>query len=111
MLKTPRIGQNIPEREYLSLTAAPDVNIFLSGNMNIRNTKQLGAAVRARRKELKVTQKDVALTCCTGLRFIIDLEKGKPTCQIGKVLQVIQALGLDCQLTGAAGDGTKRSES
>lgn len=62
--------------------------------MNIDSTKQLGAAVRARRKELKVTQKDLAMTCGTGLRFIIDLEKGKPTCHIGKILQVLQALGL-----------------
>jgi hypothetical protein len=30
----------------------------------------------------------------TGLRLIIDLEKGKPTCQIGKALAVAQALGL-----------------
>jgi len=62
--------------------------------MITQSPKQLGAAIRARRKELKVTQKDLALTCGTGLRFIIDLEKGKPTCQIGKTLQVIHALGL-----------------
>ena len=47
-----------------------------------------------RRKQLKVTQKALAMTCGTGLRFIGDLEKGKPTCQIGKTLQVLQALGL-----------------
>ena len=28
-----------------------------------------------------------------GLRFIVDLEAGKPTAQIGKVLQVLDALG------------------
>ena len=62
--------------------------------MNISSTVQLGAAVRARRRQLKVTQKELAMTCGTGLRFIVDLEKGKPTCQIGKILQVLQALGL-----------------
>ena len=67
--------------------------------MNIKNPEQLGAAIRTRRRQLKVTQKDLAMTCGTGLRFIIDLEKGKPTCQIGKVLQVIQALGLKLQIT------------
>ncbi len=66
--------------------------------MNAKNPEQLGAAIRARRRQLNVTQKDLALTCGTGLRFIIDLEKGKPTCQIGKTLQVIQALGLTLDL-------------
>ncbi|TVR74132.1 MAG: transcriptional regulator [Spirochaetaceae bacterium] len=66
--------------------------------MQTKNSEQLGAAIRARRKELNVTQKDLAMTCGTGLRFIIDLEKGKPTCQIGKALGVLQALGLKIQL-------------
>ena len=68
--------------------------------MNTTNPEQLGAAIRARRRELKVTQKDLALTCGTGLRFISDLENGKPTCQIGKILQVLQALGLKLRITG-----------
>jgi y4mF family transcriptional regulator len=68
--------------------------------MNIQDTKQLGRAIRARRKQLKVTQKNLALTCGTGLRFIIELEKGKPTCQVGKVLQVLQALGLHVEIPG-----------
>ena len=68
--------------------------------MNTTNPEQLGAAIRARRRELKVTQKDLALTCGTGLRFISDLENGKPTCQIGKILQVLQALGLKLQIAG-----------
>jgi HTH-type transcriptional regulator/antitoxin HipB len=62
--------------------------------MMITSTKQLGTEVRARRKQLRVTQKELAMTCGTGLRFIVDLEKGKPTCQIGKILQVFQILGL-----------------
>ncbi|MBF0432895.1 MAG: helix-turn-helix transcriptional regulator [Fibrobacteria bacterium] len=69
--------------------------------MAIKNTEQLGVAIQARRKQLKVTQKDLAMTCGTGLRFIIELEKGKPTCQIGKILQVLQALGLKCQITNS----------
>jgi len=67
--------------------------------MNTKSPEQLGAAIRTRRRQLKVTQKDLAMTCGTGLRFIIDLEKGKPTCQIGKILQVLQALGLKLQIT------------
>ncbi len=52
---------------------------------------------------MKVTQKDLAMTCGTGLRFLIELERGKPTCQIGKVLQVLQALGLQLQLKSLSG--------
>ncbi|AKJ63495.1 helix-turn-helix transcriptional regulator [Kiritimatiella glycovorans] len=62
--------------------------------MKIENTEQLGAAVRRRRKRMGITQKDLAMVCGTGLRFIVDLEKGKPTCQTGKALQVLKALGM-----------------
>jgi y4mF family transcriptional regulator len=55
--------------------------------------QEIGQLVRESRKRLGVTQKDLALTSGTGLRFIIDLEKGKETCQIGKVLTVLQTLG------------------
>ena len=47
---------------------------------------QIGKLIRDTRKRLGVTQKDLALTSGTGLRFIIDLEKGKETCEIGKAL-------------------------
>ena len=55
----------------------------------------IGKTIRVTRKKMGVTQKDLALTSGTGLRFVIDLEKGKPTCQIGKVLTVLQTLGIE----------------
>ena len=58
-----------------------------------------GKEVRAARKRLKVTQPDLALASGVGIRFIVDLEKGKPTCQLGKVLAVLNTLGIDLQLT------------
>lgn len=72
--------------------------------MNITSTEQLGILIRTRRKELRVTQKDLAMTCGTGLRFIIDLEGGKPTCHIGKILQVLQALGIKLQADSSGSD-------
>jgi HTH-type transcriptional regulator / antitoxin HipB len=60
--------------------------------------KQIGAMVKAARKTMGVTQKELALTSGTGLRFIIDLEKGKPTCQFGKVLTVLQTAGIELNL-------------
>ena len=59
---------------------------------------KIGRMVRSTRKQLHVTQADLALTSGTGLRFISDLEKGKATCQIGKVLTVLQTLGIDTSL-------------
>jgi hypothetical protein len=48
---------------------------------------------------LGVTQKNLALTSGTGLRFVIELEKGKDTCEIGKALTVMQTLGIRVTLT------------
>jgi HTH-type transcriptional regulator / antitoxin HipB len=65
-------------------------------------TQAIGQIIRESRKRLGVTQKDLALTSGTGLRFVIDLEKGKETCQIGKVLTVLQTLGIKLALTPPA---------
>jgi y4mF family transcriptional regulator len=64
--------------------------------------QEIGQMVRESRKRLGVTQKDLALTSGTGLRFVIDLEKGKETCQIGKVLTVLHTLGIRIALTPPA---------
>jgi hypothetical protein len=45
-----------------------------------------------------VTQANLALTSGTGLRFIIDLERGKPTCQLEKTLIVLHTLGIRIEL-------------
>jgi y4mF family transcriptional regulator len=69
----------------------------------VRNSVQeIGQMIRESRKRLGVTQKDLALTSGTGLRFVIDLEKGKETCQIGKVLTVLHTLGIGIALTPPA---------
>lgn len=63
-----------------------------------KTTQDVGKLIHTVRKQLGVTQADLALTAGTGLRFIIELEKGKPTCQFGKVLQVLQVLGIQLKL-------------
>jgi y4mF family transcriptional regulator len=60
--------------------------------------QQIGSLIRQTRKSLGVTQKDLALASGTGLRFVIDLEKGKETCEIGKALTVLQTLGIKLTL-------------
>ena len=61
--------------------------------------ESIGRLIRSTRKALGVTQRDLAMTSGTGLRFIIDLEKGKPTCHLGKVLTVLHTLGIKVELT------------
>ena len=61
--------------------------------------QQIGDLVKKTRKSLGVTQKHLALTSGTGLRFIIELEQGKPTCQLEKALIVLHTLGIKIELT------------
>lgn len=70
----------------------------------IQTTKDIGANIRKTRKALGITQKDLALTSGTGLRFIIDLERGKPTCQLAKTLIILQTLGIKMELKSPAFD-------
>lgn len=72
----------------------------MNGVKDLKSTAQeIGRLVRETRKSLGVTQKELALTSGTGLRFIIDLEKGKETAEIGKVLTILQTLGIQLTLT------------
>lgn len=63
------------------------------------SSQDIGRIVRETRKNLGVTQKALALTSGTGLRFVIELEKGKPTCELGKALTVVQTLGIRITFT------------
>jgi y4mF family transcriptional regulator len=65
---------------------------------NICTPEQLGAAVRARRRELGLTQDDLAGLSGVGLRFLGELERGKATIQLGKTLQILGDLGLELEV-------------
>jgi HTH-type transcriptional regulator/antitoxin HipB len=79
---------------------------------SIRSPQQLGAALRVARKQIGLTQPQLALAAGVGVRFIVDLEAGKPTLRLENVLRVIDALGGDIQLSGlpSVGDQSERSE-
>lgn len=57
--------------------------------------EELGKLVRAHRKAQSATQGEFASLCGVGVRFISDLENGKPTMEMGKVIHVLQCLGLE----------------
>lgn len=62
--------------------------------------KELGTRIKVRRKELGITQAYLAAISGTGIRFIIELEQGKPTVQLNKVLDVLSALNLTMNIEG-----------
>ena len=67
---------------------------------SIRSAQQLGDALRAARKQLGLTQPQLALAAGVGVRFIVDLEAGKTTVQLQQVLRVIDALGGELEISG-----------
>ncbi len=76
--------------------------IYRSVNIMARHTlttAEIGAIVRTTRKAAGLRQDELAGAAGVGLRFIVDLEAGKPTAQIGKTLQVLAALGCSIDIT------------
>ena len=71
-----------------------DLNILPCGNMD---STKLGLIVRQERKAQGLRQDELAAASGVGVRFIVDLEAGKPTLQIEKALLVLRTLG--CTVT------------
>ncbi len=67
-------------------------------NGKILSAQDIGNIVRTTRKQQGATQADFAALCGVGVRFVSDLENGKETAELGKVLSVIQCLGLELSL-------------
>jgi HTH-type transcriptional regulator / antitoxin HipB len=68
--------------------------------ITVRTSKDLGEALRAARKRLGLTQPQLALATGVGVRFLVELEAGKPTVRLDKVLRVIAGLDGELQLSG-----------
>ena len=66
--------------------------------MTIKDSAELGTIIRKHRKQAGLTQKKMASLAGVGARFLSELERGKPTIQLGKTLKVIQLLGLELTL-------------
>ena len=73
--------------------------------VKIKNTEDLGSRIRSKRKELKLTLEEASGLCGVGFRFLSELERGKNTSEIGKVLQVLSRLGLELHLSSKGKTG------
>lgn len=56
--------------------------------------EDFGRIVRYVRQKSNLRQAQAAALCGVGTRFLSDLENGKPTLHLGKVLQVLHGFGL-----------------
>jgi len=66
---------------------------------------EIGAAIRAERKAQGLRQDQLAAAANVGVRFLIELEAGKATSQLGKTLAVLAVLGIGVALSPAGGTG------
>ena len=66
---------------------------------HIRSAKAYGEVLRERRRQLGLTQEDVAIEAGVGRRFVIELERGKPGASLEHALRVAALLGLEIDLT------------
>ncbi len=69
------------------------------------NSTGIGTTIRAARKAQGLRQDELAAAANVGVRFLIELEAGKETAQLGKTLAVLAALGIDLSLTLPDGAG------
>lgn len=63
---------------------------------------QLGEELRARRKLLRLTQAELSALAGCGPDFLYDLERGKPTIRVDKLIPVLEVLGLELKVGARA---------
>lgn len=66
--------------------------------MKILSIRDLAAAVRGRRKDLGLSQAELAARSGVSRKWVYEFEGGKPTAELRLILRVIDALGLTLDL-------------
>lgn len=64
----------------------------------ITSVQEVGSAIRALRKRARIRIDDFAATAGVSKQFMTDLENGKPTVQMGKVLALLQRMGMGVRI-------------
>ena len=99
--------RNIPDREH-GLTKMDNESALNSRASDA--ALAFGLLIRSRRKALQMRQDQLALAIGVGRRFLIELEAGKPSCQLGRSLLIAEALGIRLTEILASG-GLPQSET
>ena len=78
-----------------------NTNYYRSGiyivYMIITSVKNIGLLIKEKRKKINMTQKEAASIAGVGVRFLSELENGKPTLEIDKVPNVARIFGIDIE--------------
>ena len=85
-MKKEKISANLPEREDKMTT--------------ISEVQHFGAFIRRARKQQSMTQRQLAAITGVSPRFIGELERGKPTIEMGRAFRVAWMLGLAIEMKG-----------
>jgi len=76
--------------------------------LSVRTPAQLGNLVREQRKKRRLRQDAVASLSNVSTGFLSDFENGKPTAEIGKILQVLATLGLEVLVSPRIAPATRQ---
>lgn len=76
-----------------------------------RETKEIGFFVRERRRAGGLTQPELAELAGVGLRFIVELERGKRTLRIDTVNAVLRVFGKRLGVVEALRESESESEA
>lgn len=88
----PQVNEKLPDGKFFDFAAVA-----------VRSSEDLGSLMRTRRKKLDLKQTDLAGIANTGNRFIVDVENGKPTVQLQKVMDLLDLLGLELMVRPKTG--------
>jgi len=85
-----------------------DINIPYG---KIKLPAEIGLLIRRKRKEIGVDQKKLSGFADVGVRYLSELERGKPTVELGRALKVLDRLGLDVWILprGKSPDSNEKS--
>ncbi len=94
--RSPRTSPCIPPRKAAANTAAPaPVEREPLAHLRIVHAFDIALAVRGRRRQLKLCQSEVARAAGVGREWLVDLEHGKPSVELGLVLRTLAVLGIE----------------
>lgn len=70
------------------------IGVIMTDKLNIATTGDIGALVKKRRSELSLSQSDLAKKIGASRRWVSDIEGGKETSEIGRVILTLRTLGM-----------------
>lgn len=63
--------------------------------IRVLDMADVGLAIRKARKKLGLTQAELAALCALGTRFVSEVERGKESAEVAKVLLLLHSVGID----------------